>query len=114
LTAPIWNWGAFYADVLQEIIEGTYKHGNVWLGMKEGIVDLAPFGPMVPENVRTIVDIFKKAIINGTFDPFQGPIYDQSGNLKVSKGKKLSDEELLSMNWFVDNVEGKIPESASE
>lgn len=114
LTAPIWNWGIFYADVLQKIIDGTYKHGNFWLGMKEGIVDLAPFGPMVPENVKTIVNVFKKAIINGDFDPFQGPIYDQSGNLRVPKGQKLSDEELLSMNWFVDNVEGKIPESASE
>ena len=114
LTAPIWNWGVFYVDVLQKIIDGTYKHGNVWLGMKDGVVDLAPFGHMVPENVRTIVEVFKKAIIDGEFDPFQGPIYDQSGNLRVKTGSKLSDEKLLSMNWFVDNVEGKIPETSSE
>ena len=82
--------------------------------MKDGVVDLAPFGHMVPENVKTIVEVFKKAIIDGEFDPFQGPIYDQSGNLRVKTGSKLSDEELLSMNWFVDNVEGKIPETSSE
>jgi len=114
LTAPIWNWGVFYADVLRKIIDGTYKHGNVWLGMKDGVVDLAPFGPMVPENVKTIVEVFKKAIIDDYFDPFQGPIYDQSGNLKVKPGEKLSDEELLSMNWFVDNVEGNIPKTSAE
>jgi len=77
--------------------------------MDEGIVDIAPFGPMVPDNVKKLVEVFKKAIKEGFFDPFEGPIYDQEGKLRVKEGEKLSDEALLSMDWFVDNVEGTIP-----
>jgi len=110
LTAPVWNWGIYYERVIREILNGTYKHGNVWLGMKDNIVNLAPFSDLVPQNVRTVVEVFSEAIVDGAFDPFEGPIYDQRGNLRVDIGEKLSDEELLSMNWFVDNVEGSIPE----
>ena len=110
LTAPVWNWGIYYERVIREILNGTYKHGNVWLGMKDNIVNLAPFSDLVPQNVRTVVEVFSEAIVDGAFDPFEGPIYDQQGNLRVDIGEKLSDEELLSMNWFVDNVEGSIPE----
>jgi len=78
--------------------------------MKDNIVNLAPFSDLVPQNVRTVVEVFSEAIVDGAFDPFEGPIYDQRGNLRVDIGEKLSDEELLSMNWFVDNVEGSIPE----
>ena len=77
--------------------------------MDEGIVDIAPFGPMVPDNVKKLVEVFKKAVKEGFFDPFEGPIYDQEGKLRVKEGEKLSDEALLSMDWFVDNVEGTIP-----
>ena len=114
LTAPVWNWGVFYEYAIRGILDGTYKHGNYWWGMKEGIVDIAPFGPMVPDNVKKIVNVFKEAIIDGTFDPFEGPIYDQEGKLRVKAGEKLSDEALLSMDWFVDNVEGTIPKGAGE
>ena len=109
LTAPVWNWGIYYERVIREILNGTYKHGNVWLGMKDNIVNLAPFSDLVPQNVRTVVEVFSEAIVDGAFDPFEGPIYDQRGNLRVDIGEKLSDEELLSMNWFVDNIEGSIP-----
>ena len=109
LTAPVWNWGVYYAKVVDEIMKGTYKHGFYWGGMDEGIVDIAPFGPMVPDNVKKLVKVFKKAIKEGYFDPFEGPIYDQEGKLRVKEGEKLSDEALLSMDWFVDNVKGTIP-----
>ena len=32
----------------------------------------------------------QKQIVAGTFNEFQGPLYDQSGKLKVAKGKRLS------------------------
>jgi len=90
-------------------MKGTYKHGFYWGGIDEGIVDTAPFGPMVPNNVKKLVEVFKKAIKEGYFDPFEGPIYDQEGKLRVKEGERLSDEVLLSMDRFVDNVERAIP-----
>lgn len=39
---------------------------------------------------------------------FTGPLYDQSGAEKVPAGTTLTDKELLSMDWFVKGVDGKI------
>jgi simple sugar transport system substrate-binding protein len=43
------------------------------------------------------------------FDPFTGPISDNEGNLKIKAGEKASKEDLLSIMYYVDNVEGSIP-----
>jgi basic membrane protein A and related proteins len=48
-------------------------------------------------------------IISGRFNPFAGPIADQSGTVKVAAGKSLSDAELLRLNWFVQGVDGSLP-----
>jgi basic membrane protein A and related proteins len=69
--------------------------------MKEGIVDLAPFGPMVPQAVRDKVDAKKQEILEGKEKIFVGPIKDQKGVVQVPAGKVASDEELLGMKYFV-------------
>ena len=109
LTSPMWNWGVYYERVIKEVLNGTWKSENYWGGMADGIVKLAPLSDKVPDNVKKIVKVFEEAIKRGEFHPFEGPIYDQSGNLRVKPGEVLSDEELLSMNWFVDNIIGTIP-----
>ena len=106
LTAPVWNWKVYYTKVVDEVRKGTWKAGSVWPGMAEGIVDLAPFGPMVPKEVQDKVNAEKARIIAGEQKIFVGPIKDQSGAVKVAAGAVASDEELLGMTWFVDGVIG--------
>ncbi len=113
LTSRIWHWGVFYTKVVKEVQAGTWKSSQYWGSMKDGIVSLAPFGPMVPENVKQYVAKKQKQILDGTFDPFMGPIYDQSGTLKVKKGQELSDLDKLNIQWFVQGVVGSIPKSGS-
>ena len=43
------------------------------------------------------------------FDPFTGPIKDQEGNLRIPAGSRGSHNELWLMDWFVENVVGKLP-----
>jgi len=76
--------------------------------MKEGIVDLAPFGPMVPEDVRQKVQAEKAAIIAGTAELFAGPVTDQTGKVQVPAGRSATDEELLNMKYFVKGVIGTL------
>jgi len=113
LTSRIWHWGIYYVDVLKAVHDGTWKPGEYWGGMNEGIVDLAPFGPMVPDDVQQYVENRKQMILNGDYDPFMGPIYDQDGNLKVKEGEELSDADKLSIQWFVKGVIGTIPKGGS-
>jgi basic membrane protein A len=81
--------------------------------MKDGIVSLAPLGPMVPDKVKQYVNKRQQQILDGTYDPFMGPIYDQNGVLRVKKGEELSDADKLSLQWFVRGVVGSIPKSGS-
>ena len=106
LTAPVWNWKVYYTKVVDEVRKGTWKAGAVWPGMAEGIVDLAPFGPMVPKEVQDKVNAEKAKIIAGEQKIFAGPIKDQNGEVKLVAGKVASDEELLGMTWFVEGVIG--------
>jgi basic membrane protein A len=45
-------------------------------------------------------------LVSGKFYEFQGPLYDQSGKLRVPKGQKLSLNDIMGMNWFVKGVVG--------
>jgi basic membrane protein A and related proteins len=106
LTAPVWNWKVYYTKVVDEVRKGTWKAGAVWPGMDTGIVDLAPFGPMVPKELQDKVNAEKAKIIAGDQKIFVGPIKDQNGEVKLGAGKVASDEELLGMTWFVEGVIG--------
>lgn len=109
LTAPIWNWEKLFAPIVQQVVDGTWKSQDIWWGMDEGAVDLAPFGSAVPEDVRRLVDSEKAKIVSGTWDVFTGPIKDQTGAEKVRESAKMADPDIWSMNWFVEGVLGEIP-----
>ena len=106
LTAPVWNWAPLYKKLVREVRQGTWKSESLWPGLEEGIIDLSPFGPMVPEKVRTMVMKKKTAIASGKAKVFVGPIRDQKGNMRFAKGVAASDKELLGMTWFVQGVIG--------
>ncbi|PIE56174.1 MAG: BMP family ABC transporter substrate-binding protein [Desulfobulbus propionicus] len=106
LTAPIWNWAPFYKATVAAVKNGTWKSGSTWVGLEEGIVDLAPFGDMVPEDLRAKVMAKKASLTAGTDKVFVGPIKDQKGNIKIAEGTAATDKELLGMTWFVQGVIG--------
>jgi basic membrane protein A len=109
LTAPVWNWEKFFSPIIRQVADGTWKSEAVWWGLREGAVDLAPYGPAVPEDVRKMTDAEKARIIAGEDNVFAGPIRDQSGEIKVKEGEKMTDDEVWSMSWFVEGVLGEIP-----
>ena len=106
LVAAIWNWYPFYARMAREIREGTWKSDSYWYGMAEDIVDISDFGQAVPEDVQALVLERKAAIKDGSLVVFSGPVRDQNGNIRIPEGEVLPDQELLSMNWFVEGVVG--------
>jgi basic membrane protein A len=109
LTSPIWHWDIVYDRVYKQVQEGSWKSEDIWWGLNEGLVDLAPFGADVPEDVKALVESEKQKIISGEWDVFTGPIKDQSGEIRVEEGSKLTDEEMLSLNWYVEGITGEMP-----
>ncbi|MBM9532353.1 BMP family ABC transporter substrate-binding protein, partial [Desulfoprunum benzoelyticum] len=74
----------------------------------KGIVDISPFGEMVPAEVQKTVLDKKAEIAAGTYQVFSGPIKDQAGVEKVPAGAVMADAELLGFNWFVQGVVGTL------
>lgn len=109
LTSAVWNWGPYYTEVVKQVQEGTWQTGSYWGSMAEDVVGLGPYGDMVPEEVKAKVEEAKEKILGGEWDVFYGPIKDQEGNVKIAEGAKMSDEEMLNMDWFVEGVQGTIP-----
>lgn len=106
LTAPVWNWGSYYTKVIEDVRKGAWKPEAAWPGMADGVVELAPFGPMVPQDVQDKVNAEKARIVAGTQKIFVGPIKDQNGEVKIAEGVVATDPELLGMTWFVEGVVG--------
>jgi basic membrane protein A len=99
-----WDWGPIFAATVKAVQDGTWSSGQVWGGMSDRTVDLAPLNPIVPENVVTLVESQKKQLLLGKKDIFTGPLKDQRGVVRLKAGQRLTDSQLLSMNWFVAGV----------
>jgi basic membrane protein A len=112
MTTPVWHWGVYYVDVVKKVQAGTWKSNQYWGGWKDGIVGLAPIGPMVPAELKATAEAEAAMFESGEktlTTIFTGPIKDQTGKDHVPTGTAMTDEELLAMDWFVAGVEGEIP-----
>ena len=109
LTGQIANWGPYYVKTVKAVMNKTWKSDQYWGGLTDGIVGLSPFGPMVTDDVKKLVAEKKSMIIKDDYAVFAGPIKDQSGQIKVKAGQKMTDQEMLSFDWFVQGIEGTVP-----
>ena len=89
LSANTNNWGVYYIATVKKILAGTWKPEEVKWGLKEGLVVMSPVNPVVPAAGAKAFEDKKKAMIDGKFQPFQGPVKDQSGKVKVAAGKTM-------------------------
>lgn len=117
LAFPMWNWGEFYEKIIRDILEGNWNRGvgqkskrsvNYWWGISGDIVDLFLSGN-VPYDVRTLVEAMRKEIFTESFHPFQGEIISRDGVVMSKKGEVLTPEQIITMDWYVNNVVGDMP-----
>jgi basic membrane protein A and related proteins len=111
LTAATYDWGVYYVKRVKEAIAGTWKSGFYYGGIKDGFTGLAPFGAGVSAATKAKIAAKMKAMENGSFNVFAGPLYDQNGKLRVAKGQTMQvlkggTNSLYGMNWLVKGVIG--------
>ncbi len=102
------QWGDYYTRRVKAVLDGSWKSGSVWGGVREGMIRVGDFGPRVPKKVQDEVLGLQKAIGEGKLQPFAGPIVDNEGKEVLGKGQRLSDEQILNMNYLVQGVVGKV------
>lgn len=118
LAMPVYLWGVFYEKLIESILTGAMQNDektnvdkalNYWWGLSAGVVDLI-CSEKIPAGTIRLVNIIKDMMINNQFKPFQGNITSKSGTEKNEKGEDMLPEDIMLMNWLVDNIEGEIPE----
>src|SRR5512136_654689 len=88
------------------VLDKTWKPIFLRCGVKDGCMAVAPFGSKVPKDVQDKVLQAMKDADDGKIVVFKGPIKDQTGAVKVADGKTLTDDQLGSLDWFVEGVIG--------
>jgi simple sugar transport system substrate-binding protein len=108
LVAVTHHWGEYDKRRTQAVLDGTWKSGSTWGGVREGMIRVGEFGPRVPRQIRDEVLARQKDIAAGRLHPFTGPIEDNHGKLVLAKGAVMTDPQILAMDYLVSGVQGKI------
>jgi len=112
ITGAVWNWDQLFVDMAKTALDGKFKgsiyDGKYRGGLKEGTVDIAPFGKNVPQDVVKLVNDTKQKIISGEVFPFEGEVVAQDGTVKIPKGTRPSVDELETTDYLVKGVIGSI------
>ena len=111
ILAVIHQWGQYYTGRAQAVLDGSWKSGDVWGGVKQGMIKVDGFGPKVPKAVQQEVLARQKDIATGKLHPFHArqAVLDNEGKEVIAKRQTLTDEQILKMNWLVQGVQGKLP-----
>ncbi len=109
LLAITHHWGNYYSQRAKAVIQGTWEPGNVWGGVREGMIKVDGFGPKVPKKVQVEILRLQRAIGKGSLQPFAGPILDNQDQVVLATGQSLSDEQILGMQFLVQGIQGNLP-----
>ncbi|MFN2218687.1 MAG: BMP family ABC transporter substrate-binding protein [Anaerolineae bacterium] len=134
LTAPYWNWGPVYADVVSGVRDGSYEVGWHYFdadigsmglyGFMEGQTAQPGIADLPAEDVQMVKDTLAQ-MLAGTFnrfDVFAGEIIDNQGNVIVPAGAKMEQSDLdqfppgapglecqYCMYWWADGITSELP-----
>jgi basic membrane protein A and related proteins len=109
VTSIIDNWAPYYVKRVQAVLDGTWTSGHTWGGMKDGEVVMGEITDAVPAELKAEAEGMIAAITAGTYHPFTGPINKQDGSVFLAEGEVATDEQLVTMNFYVEGMTGEIP-----
>ncbi|MBW8470749.1 MAG: BMP family ABC transporter substrate-binding protein [Thiobacillus sp.] len=103
-------WGDYYTRRVKAVLDGSWKSGSVWGGVKDGMIRVYGFGSKVPAAVQAEVLARQSDMAAGRLQPFatKADVRNNEGQVVMAAGQSLSDAEILNMNWLVEGVVGKL------
>jgi basic membrane protein A len=131
ISGELVDWGPMYVKILTDIRDGKWTNADIWWLAKEKAALLGgeigePINPKFVDALKakttksadfgelSVYDLIMKRyeqMQSGreAFDPFVGPIKDNKGAVRIAEGAMGSKAELLSIDYFVDNIVGDVP-----
>ena len=110
LTSIVDNWGPYYTERVKALMDGTYKQIDIWGGMADGHVVMAPYTNM-PDDVKALAMEAEAKIKSKAFDPFTGPIKKQDGSEWLAAGAVAPVGDLLGLNFYILGVDDQLPKA---
>jgi basic membrane protein A len=104
------NWAPYYIARTKAVMDGTWTSVDTWDGIGPGMVGIGEITDAVPEDVKAEALALKDAIASGEYHPFTGPLKKQDGSVFLAEGEIADDGTLAGMNFYVEGIEGTIPE----
>nr|WP_319472452.1 BMP family ABC transporter substrate-binding protein [uncultured Sphaerochaeta sp.] len=108
LVSPMWNWGNYMIPAVQSVLDGTWESQSYWGGLEDEMIHLSPISPLVSKTVVDEVMATQDKMHDGEWDVFWGNLKDNNGAVRQKAGEKMSDEAMLTMDWFVEGVIGSV------
>ena len=117
LANPVWKWGVYYEEILRRYFnktmqaeyESSNKALNYYWGMTAGVVDVM-YTDAISSSSKHLCDLLKESIKTNICTPFLTPLTTQSGDSIGEGEKNLSLEQIINMDYLVENVIGDIPQ----
>ncbi|SFT33446.1 BMP family ABC transporter substrate-binding protein [Sedimentitalea nanhaiensis] len=103
------NWAPYYIARTQAVMDGTWESVNTWDGIGAGMVGIGEISDAVPAEIKAEALALKDSIAAGDYHPFTGPIRKQDGSAWLAEGEVADDGTLAGMNFYVEGIEGDIP-----
>ena len=116
IAMPVYQWGVFYEKLIDTVVKGKLKEDekedtkavNYWWGLSAGVVDLI-YSDKIPKGTLRLVKLIKTLMTENKFFPFDDVVRDQTGEIRNEKKEHMLPEEIMKMNWLVENIVGEIP-----
>jgi simple sugar transport system substrate-binding protein len=109
LGSAVINWAPYYEKAVKDVLDGTWKTGQTWWGVKEGAIDVVSIPAKVPEATRHKLDAVRAGLKDGSFSTWKGPVADSTGHEVLKAGQVADDKFLHGINFYVKGVKGKPP-----
>ena len=116
LASPLWRWDVYYEEILRRMLSKTVKAEyessskalNYYWGMSAGVIDLQ-LADALPTGTRRLADFLQESMRRELGNPFLTPLRIQGGGLVGEGQQTLSLEQIIAMDYLVENVTGSIP-----
>lgn len=109
--------GKYYERIIRNVQNGIWnteeksdanKALHYWWGMSADVIDVI-WSSAVPDETRHLLDTLRNAIRNYDFNPFDGILHAQQGLISKDANHTLTPREIISIDWLLDNIIGRIP-----
>ena len=109
LASAVINWAPYYIKATHDALDGSWKTGQSWWGVKEGAIDIVSISDKVPADLKAKVEAVKAGLKDGSYVIWKGPLVANDGKTMLKKDEVADDKFLGGVNFFVKGVEGKVP-----